>query len=186
MANPTCFYFHFLMLYVVVHVLFVDQNTVTATSNNEEVSLIKKSCNGTKFPDTCLSVLEADSRSRSATDLKSLTRISMDILYEEAVGLKSLFIKVKENVTDPDLKKKVSVCIDAFEFCNHNVKTFGIPDFEKGDYFHANADIGFCQDGAIDCTDTGINMFNREIETLANFTLDVLDFLNTLDSGKNM
>ena len=70
------------MLSIVLHVLFVDHNTAIATSNNDEVPLIRQSCKATSVPDTCILVLEADSRSRSATDLKSLTRISMDIIYE--------------------------------------------------------------------------------------------------------
>ena len=95
MANPTCFYISLLMLYIVVHVLFVNQNTATETSNNDKVTFIKKSCNGTKISYTCLSVLDVDSRSRSATDLKNLTRISMDILYEESIGLKLVFFKAE-------------------------------------------------------------------------------------------
>ena len=182
MANPTCFYLHFLMLYIVVRVLFVNQNTTTATSNNDEVTLIKKSCNGTEFPYTCLSVLEADSRSRNATDLKSLTRISIDIICEQAIELKSLFIKAKENVTDPRLKSNVRVCIRAFDYCNYDMKTDGIPDFEKGNYFDANLDVGVCVVSASDCSDTGIKLFNREIAAFYNFSADVLPFINMLDS----
>ncbi|KAK0599991.1 hypothetical protein LWI29_010503 [Acer saccharum] len=170
------------MLSIVLHVLFVNQNTVTARSNNDEVSLIRKSCNVTHYLDTCLSVLEADSRSRSATDLKSLTRISIDIICEQAIELKSLFIKAKENVTDPRLKSNVRVCIEAFDYCNYDLKTHGIPDFEKGNYFDANRDVDVCAVGASDCSYTGIKLFNREIATLFNFSADVVSFINMLDS----
>ncbi|KAK0578318.1 hypothetical protein LWI29_008560 [Acer saccharum] len=170
------------MLSIVLHVLFVDHNTVTATSNNDEVSLIRQSCKATSVPDTCISVLEADSRSRSATDLKSLTRISMDIVYEEAIGLKSLFIKAEENATDPVLKRNIKQCIDSFEDCSYHMKNVAIPDFEKGNYRDANIDVDVCVVCAYDCTDTGIKLFNREIVTLSDFSGDVLAFLNMLNS----
>ncbi|TXG47301.1 hypothetical protein EZV62_026595 [Acer yangbiense] len=182
MVKPTCFYLPFLMLSVVLRVLFVDHNTVTATSNNDEVPLIRQSCKATSFPNTCISVLEADSRSRNATDLKSLTRISMDIVYEEAIVLKSLFIKAEENVTDPVSKRSVKQCIDSFEDCINNMKNVGIPDFEKGNYRDANIDVDFCAVCANDCRDTGIKLFNKEIVTFFDFSGDVLAFLNMLHS----
>ncbi|KAK3188092.1 hypothetical protein Dsin_027653 [Dipteronia sinensis] len=154
----------------------------TATSNNDEVSLIRQACKATSVPDTCISVLEADSRSRSATDLKSLTRISMDIIYEEAIGLTSLFIKAEENVTDPILKRNVKQCIDSFDDCSYHIKNVAIPDFEKGNYRDANIDVDFCVVSADDCKDTGIKLFNREIATLFDFSGDVLAFLNMLHS----
>ncbi|KAK3198551.1 hypothetical protein Dsin_021966 [Dipteronia sinensis] len=182
MKNPTCFYIRLLMLYIVVYILFVEQNTATTTSNNDEVSLIRQSCNVTDYPDTCLSILEADHRSRSATDLKSLTRISMDILCEHSIGLKSLFIKAKENVTGPRDESSVRVCIQGFDYCNFDVKKNGIPHFEKGNYFELNRDIGVCAVCANDCIDTGINLFNKEIVTLRDLSIDILSFIDMLPS----
>ncbi|TXG47303.1 hypothetical protein EZV62_026597 [Acer yangbiense] len=182
MVNPTSCYLPLLMLSIVLYVLFIDHNTATTTSYNDEVPLIRQSCKATSVPDTCISVLEADSRSRSATDLKTLTRISMDIVYEEAIGLKLLFIKAEENVTDPVLKRNIKQCIDSFEDCINNMKNVGIPDFEKGNYREANIDVDVCVVCAGDCMDTGIKLFNREIVTLFDFSGDVLAFLNMLHS----
>ncbi|KAK3198558.1 hypothetical protein Dsin_021973 [Dipteronia sinensis] len=78
MANSTYFYIPLLILSIIVHVLFVNQNTTIVTSNDDKVTLIKKSCNDTKFLDIYLSVLYADSRNRSTTNLKSLTTLSMN------------------------------------------------------------------------------------------------------------
>ncbi|KAK2638846.1 hypothetical protein Ddye_026641 [Dipteronia dyeriana] len=182
MTNPTCFYLHLLMLSIVLHVLFVNQNIATAISNNDEVSLIRNSCDGTHYLGTCLSVLEADSRSKSATDLKSLTRISMDIVCEEAIGLKSLFTAAEKNITDPNLIKNVKKCIEVSDYCNYRIKTFGIPDFEEGNYRFANISAKDCVDCATDCSFTGIKLFNKEIVTLHDFSADVQDFINMLQN----
>ncbi|KAK2644180.1 hypothetical protein Ddye_019375 [Dipteronia dyeriana] len=182
MVNPTSFYIPILILSIVLHILYVDHNTVTATSNSDKVPFIRQSCKATSVPDTCISVLEADSRSRNATDLKSLTRISIDIVYEEAIGLKLLFIKAEENVTDPVLERNVKLCIKSFDYCSYHIKTAAIPDFEEGNYRDANIDVDFCGGCANDCTDTGIKLFNREIATLYDFSGDVLAFLNMLRS----
>ncbi|KAL5783815.1 hypothetical protein ACOSP7_008844 [Xanthoceras sorbifolium] len=121
------------MSFIVVHILFINQNTATAIGNNDEVSLIRKSCIGTDFPDTCISVLEADPHSTTAANLKNLTRVSMDIVYEEAQGLVSLFTKAGENVTDRFLKQNINGCIEKFSGSSYHVKEYGIPYFENGD-----------------------------------------------------
>ncbi|KAK3198519.1 hypothetical protein Dsin_021934 [Dipteronia sinensis] len=173
MAKPTCFHLSHIVLSIVVHVLFVNHNIATATSNNDEISLIKKSCSSTQFPNTCVSVLEADSRSRNATNLKSLTRISMDIVCEEVIVLKSLFIKAEENITDPVLKHTVEYCLKEFEDCIYHMKKYAIPSFEKGDYAKANDKVNVCVISSDDCHDTGIKLFSREIVTLFNFKINI-------------
>ncbi|KAK3198403.1 hypothetical protein Dsin_021818 [Dipteronia sinensis] len=186
MSNPTYFYLPFLMLLIVVHLLFINQNTATATVNNDMVPFIRKSCAVTEYPDTCVSVLEGDPRSRIATDLKNLTKISMDIVYEEAIGLKSLFIKAGENVTDPVLKMNIGSCIGEFETCSFHMKTYGIPSFENGDYADAISQVTYCIDCSSNCTDTGTKLFNEEIETLFNLSTDVLGLSSMVPSRTNM
>ncbi|TXG65287.1 hypothetical protein EZV62_006562 [Acer yangbiense] len=186
MLNPTCFYLPFLMFFIVVPLLSVNQSSATATVNNDAVPFIRKSCNGTEYPDTCIYVLEGDPRSRTTTDLKNLTRISMDIVYEEAIELKSLFIKAGENATDPVLKMNIRSCIGEFDIGSYHVKTYGIPYFEKGDYANANSQIGYIVGGSSNCNDTGTKLFNKEVETSFNFSCNVLDLLSMLPSGTNV
>ncbi|KAL5783816.1 hypothetical protein ACOSP7_008845 [Xanthoceras sorbifolium] len=92
------------MLSITVHFLFINQNIVTAIKNNDKVSLIRKSCKGTDIPDTCISILDVDPHCRAAVNFKSLTRVSIDIVYEDAIGLVLLFTKAEENATDHFLK----------------------------------------------------------------------------------
>ncbi|KAL5783818.1 hypothetical protein ACOSP7_008847 [Xanthoceras sorbifolium] len=142
------------MPFIVVHILFINQNTATAIGNNDEVSLIRKSCIGTDFPDTCISVLEADPRSTAAANLKNLTRVSMDI-----------------NIND---------CIEKFSASSYHVKEYGIPYFENGDYEGANEEVSYCTNAASSCKDTGIKFFSKEIEIFYDFSADLLQFLRML------
>ncbi|KAK0601437.1 hypothetical protein LWI29_024266 [Acer saccharum] len=169
------------MFFIIIHLLSVNQITVTAIVNNDVVSFIKKSCNGTEFPDTCISILEGDPRSKTTTDLKSLTRISMNIVYEEGIELTSLFIKAGENANDPFLKMNIRTCIEEFDIGSYRVKTYGIPAFEKGDYAEANNEIGFIVGGSSNCNDTGIKLFNKKVETSFNFSRNVLDLLSQIN-----
>ncbi|KAK2638978.1 hypothetical protein Ddye_026773 [Dipteronia dyeriana] len=125
---------------------------------------------------------KSDPRSRTTTDLKNLTRISMEIVYDEAIELKSLFIKAGENATDPFLKMNIRLCIDEFGNGSYRVKRYGIPYFDKGEYANAISEIGFIVDGSSSCNDTGTKLFNKEVETSFNFSCNVLDLLkNTSD-----
>ncbi|KAK2638969.1 hypothetical protein Ddye_026764 [Dipteronia dyeriana] len=180
MSNPTCFYL--LMSFIVVHLLSVDQSTATTTINNDVIPFIRMSCNGTEYPHTCISVLEGDPRSRTTTDLKNLTRISMEIVYEEAIELNSLFIKAGENATDPILKSNIRLCIGEFDIGSYHVKIYGIPYFDEGDYANANGQIGYIVGGSSNCNDTGTKLFNKEVETSFNFSCSVLDLLSMLPS----
>ncbi|KAL5783814.1 hypothetical protein ACOSP7_008843 [Xanthoceras sorbifolium] len=187
MVNTTSFYLPLLILSVVLHLLFVKQNTATITIwSDDGVSLIRESCNGSHYPDTCISVLEADSRSIATTNLKSLARVSLDIVYEEVTGLVSLFTKARENATDHFLKQNIDLCINEFDLSSHHVKEDAIPAFEKGDYQTTNDQVGYCVDSAGYCNDTGIKLFNKEIQTLYNFSADVLHFCKMLSSGRIM
>ncbi|KAK2640687.1 hypothetical protein Ddye_028482 [Dipteronia dyeriana] len=163
------------MLFIVVHLLFVNQNTAMALVNNDAIPLIRKSCAVTRYPDTCVSVLEGDPCSRIAPDIKNLTRISMDIVYKEAIELKSLFIKARECVTDPVLKRNIDFCIREFETCSFNMKTYGIPRVENGDYEGAINEVFYCIDCSSNCTNAGTKLFNKEIETFFNFSTVAID-----------
>ena len=112
--------------------------------------------------------------------------LSMDIVYEEAIELKSLFIKVGENATDLVLKMNIRTCIREFDTCSFHMKTYGIPSFENGDYADANAQDTYCIDGSDTCKDAGTKLFNKKIETLFNLSCNVLDFLSMLPLRKNM
>ncbi|KAK3197934.1 hypothetical protein Dsin_021349 [Dipteronia sinensis] len=86
----------FFVLSIAIRLLFVSQNNIVTAKddNNGVLSLIRKTCyNGTPFPDTCVTVLEADPRSRAATDLISLSLSAMDIVYEDAKYITSCFVK---------------------------------------------------------------------------------------------
>ena len=71
---------------IAIHLLvIVNQDSASATTDysNEITDLITKSCRGTKFPNICVSILEANPHSKSATNLKNLSRIVIDILREK-------------------------------------------------------------------------------------------------------
>ncbi|KAH7574647.1 hypothetical protein JRO89_XS03G0326100 [Xanthoceras sorbifolium] len=81
----------------------------------------------------------------------------MDIVYEEAQGLVSLFTKAGENVTDRFLKQNINDCIEKFSASSYHVKEYGIPYFENGEYEGANEEVSYCTNAASSCKDTDIN-----------------------------
>ncbi|KAL5783819.1 hypothetical protein ACOSP7_008848 [Xanthoceras sorbifolium] len=104
----------------------------------------------------------------------------MDIVYEEAQGLVSLFTKAGENVTDRFLKQNINDCIEKFSASSYHVKEYGIPYFENGEYEGANEEVSYCTNAASSCKDTGITLFSKEIEIFYDFSADVLQFLRML------
>ncbi|KAL5783851.1 hypothetical protein ACOSP7_008880 [Xanthoceras sorbifolium] len=181
--NMVCSYLPLFVFSIVIHLLLIHhQNTVIATDYSNDVSLITKSCSGTKVPSVCTSILEADPRSKAATNLKWLSRVGIDILCEKANETISIFKKAAESETDPSLKQNLEFCGRIFGDCSYVVQHEGIPYFESGDYKSAKMEIYTCCVTASDCQDTGIKLFSKEVQTLYNFTADMTNFMDMLSS----
>ncbi|KAK3198013.1 hypothetical protein Dsin_021428 [Dipteronia sinensis] len=175
----------FVFSIVIYLLLIVNQDSASAKTayTNEVNDLITKSCSGTKFPNTCVSILEADPRSKAATNLKNLSRIAIEILPEKINEIVSLFTKVEKNVTDPNSKHNIAICIKVLCESYYNIKSWGIPDFDSGKYGDVKIDVNSCAISAIECRDTGTQFFSKEVETLYNFSLDIRNFMDMLSSG---
>ncbi|KAK2637882.1 hypothetical protein Ddye_025677 [Dipteronia dyeriana] len=162
---------------IAIHfLLIVNQDSALATD------LINKSCSGTKVPNICVSTLEADPRSKATTNLQSLSRIAIDIISEKINETVSPFTKTEKNVTDPHLKKNIEACIKVFHEIYRIIKFPGIPNFETGDYKDVKQDLHWCAIAASECQDKGTKLFSKEVETLSNFSLDMMNFMDMLSS----
>ncbi|KAK2636421.1 hypothetical protein Ddye_031213 [Dipteronia dyeriana] len=173
----------FIFSIVIFLVLIVNQDSASAIDyTNEVTGLITKSCSGTDVPNICVSILEADSRSKAATDLKSLSRVAIDILREKINETISLFAKAEKNVTDIILKRNIESCIKVLYEGYYAIEDGVIPNFESGDYKHAEQDFYWCASSADSCQDLGTQFFSKEVETLYNFSVDMMYFMDMLSS----
>ncbi|KAF3676973.1 putative pectinesterase inhibitor-like [Capsicum annuum] len=131
--------------------LIVSLLSIFFTLTNVRADLINDVCSKTKKPTTCLSALNGDLRSKSAT-LEGLATISIDISLKNTQSGRDLVNSLLKQATDPKLKTRYNSCLENYNDTIDDLKE--LPPFLKSkDYIGLNVRASAALDGPITCDD---------------------------------
>ncbi|PHT53813.1 Pectinesterase inhibitor [Capsicum baccatum] len=131
--------------------LIVSLLSIFFTLTNVRADLINDVCSKTKKPATCLSALNGDPRSKSAT-LEGLATISIDISLKNTQSGRDLVNSLLKQATDPKLKTRYNSCLENYNDTIDDLKE--LPPFLKSkDYIGLNVHSSAALDGPITCDD---------------------------------
>ncbi|PHU23697.1 Pectinesterase inhibitor [Capsicum chinense] len=131
--------------------LIVSLLSIFFTLTNVRADLINDVCSKTKKPATCLSALNGDLRSKSAT-LEGLATISIDISLKNTQSGRDLVNSLLKQATDPKLKTRYNSCLENYNDTIDDLKE--LPPFLKSkDYIGLNVHASAALDGPITCDD---------------------------------
>ncbi|KAM3319177.1 pectinesterase inhibitor-like [Capsicum chacoense] len=132
--------------------LIVSRLSIFFTLTNVRADLINDVCSKTKKPATCLSALNGDPRSKSAT-LEGLATISIDISLKNTQSGRDLANSLLKQATDPKLKTRYNSCLE--KIYNDTIDDLKeLPPFLKSkDCIGLNVHASAALDGPITCDD---------------------------------
>ncbi|CAL5330147.1 unnamed protein product [Camellia sinensis] len=159
--------------------LLLIQPPFTAAHKTTSISLITETCNRTKFPQICISTLEADNRSFTA-NLSSLCGIATQQSAAKANLTLSKVTELLKNSTEYGIWESLQVCQYVYNQSNYRIANEGVPAIHRGDFKTAHQMVGLVNKAASDCNQTRLEILSQANTLLFRLTVDTMAMLHLL------